>query len=194
MSNSPADTPSNEVPDRPPLSPGQRRVLGVLIEKQKTSKSADAYPMTLNGITTGCNQKSNRDPITDYSEDEVEEILRELQQAGLVMKITGGRAERWRHLLYDVWHVSKVELAILAELLLRGAQTEGDLRARASRMDDIPDLEQLRQHLSRLSEQKFILYLTEPGRRGTMLSHGIQTADDRDRLKLTANRQAPADD
>src|SRR5579885_1593946 len=97
-----------------PLPPHERRVLGVLIEKQKTSKSADAYPMTLNAITTGCNQKSNRDTV--YEVDE--EALASLQRKGLVMKMTGSRADRWRHLLYEVWKASKVEMAVLAELLL----------------------------------------------------------------------------
>jgi len=194
MSEASLTTTESGLPHHPPLTAGQRRVLGVLIEKQKTSKSADAYPMTLNAITLGCNQKSNRDPITQYSEDEVEDILRELQQAGLVMKLTGGRADRWRHLLYDVWHVSKVELAILAELLLRGAQTEGDLRARASRMEEIPDLEHLRQHLASLSTRKFIIYLTEPGRRGTMLSHGFHTAAELERLKSGASRTVTTDE
>ena len=105
-----------------PLPPDQRRVLGVLIEKQKTSKSADAYPMSLNAITTGCNQKSNRDPVTEYDEDDVEETLTVLQRRSMAAKITGGRVERYRHLLYEMWkQPTKVEMAILAELLLRGA-------------------------------------------------------------------------
>ena len=161
-----------------PLPPDQRRVLGVLIEKQKTSKSADAYPMTLNSITTGCNQKSNREPVTDYDEDQVEETLADLQKLGLVVKVTGGRAERWRHLLYEVWRVTKVEMAVLAELLLRGPQTEGDLRGRASRMDDIADLDELRRLLTGLAERKLVVYLGEPGRRGTAVTHGFHAPDE----------------
>src|SRR5947208_15625728 len=88
-------------PDAPlplaPLSPEERRVLGVLVEKQKTSKTADSYPLTLNALTTGCNQKSNRDPVLDLSEYEVEEALAALQKKGLVTRITGRRAERFRH-------------------------------------------------------------------------------------------------
>ena len=143
-----------------PLPPYERRVLGVLIEKQKTSKSADAYPMTLNAIVTGCNQKSNRDPVYELDEEVVEEALAGLQKRGRVMKMTGSRAERWRHLLYEAWKVTKVEMAILAELLMRGAQTEGDLRSRASRMDEIKDLEELRGMLASLTERKFVVYLT----------------------------------
>src|SRR4051794_31787465 len=122
----------------PVLDLKERRVLGVLVEKAKTTP--DAYPMSLNALVTGCNQKSNRDPILFLSEDDVEYTLTRLQKAGLVMKITGGRVERWRHLLYESWNVDKVDLAILGELLLRGPQTEGELRTRASRMEPIDDL------------------------------------------------------
>src|SRR5207248_1166663 len=107
----------------PVLDVQERRVLGVLVEKAKTTP--DAYPMSLNALVTGCNQKSNRDPVLFLSEDDVEYTLTRLQKAGLVMKITGGRVERWRHLLYESWNVDKVDLAILGELLLRGPQTEG---------------------------------------------------------------------
>lgn len=175
------------------MAPDHRRVLGVLIEKQKTSKSADAYPMTLNAITTGCNQKSNRDPVTDYDEDDVEETLDALQKSGHVMKMTGTRVDRWRHLLYELWKVTKVEMAILAELLLRGAQTEGDLRARASRMDEIADLEELRSLLKGLAERKLVVYLSEPGRRGTMLTHGFHTPAELDRLRQAATSSVMAE-
>lgn len=164
-----------------PLTATQRRVLGVLIEKQKTSKTADAYPMTLNSIVVGCNQKSNRDPVTELDEDEVEETLGELGRAGMVMRMTGGRADRFRHLLYEQWRVTKVELAVLAELLLRGSQTEGDLRGRASRMDDIPDLDALRGLLGPLAERKLVVYLSEPNRRGTVVTHGFWPADELER-------------
>jgi uncharacterized protein YceH (UPF0502 family) len=164
-----------------PFAPYERRVLGVLIEKQKTSKSADAYPMTLNAITTGCNQKSNREPVYDLDTEAVEETLGELQRKGLVMKMTGGRADRWRHLLYELWKVSKVEMAVLAELLLRGPQTEGDLRGRASRMDEIKDLDELRGLLKDLAGRNLVVYLTEPNRRGTVVTHGFHAPDELER-------------
>ncbi|HET6575144.1 MAG TPA: DUF480 domain-containing protein [Fimbriiglobus sp.] len=170
-------------PAREPLAPSERRVLGVLIEKQKTSKSADAYPMTLNAIVTGSNQKSNRDPVYDLDAEAVEETLADLQRKGLVMKMTGGRADRWRHLLYELWKVTKVEMAILAELLLRGPQTEGDLRSRASRMDEIKDLDELRALLKGLAERNLVVYLTEPDRRGTVVTHGFHTPDELEREK-----------
>jgi len=159
-----------------PLPPLERRVLGVLIEKQKTG-GGDTYPMTVNSLTTGCNQKSNRDPVLSLDEDEVEEVLRELNRKVLVNRVQGGRVEKWRHLLYDLWKVSKVEMAVLAELLLRGPQTEGELRTRASRMDDIPDLDTLRAVLKDLGRRNFVLYLTPAGR-GAVVTHGFHTADE----------------
>ena len=168
----------DSIPVREPLSILERRVLGVLIEKQKTSKTADAYPMTLNSLTTGCNQKSNRDPVLELSDDDVEETLTALQRKNLVMKMTGGRADRFRHLLYEAWSASKVEMAILAELLLRGPQSVGDLRGRAGRMEEIADLEQLQGFLKDLVERKLVVYLTEPDRRGAMVTHGFHAPEE----------------
>lgn len=159
-----------------PLGPLERRVLGVLIEKQKTG-GGDTYPMTINALVTGSNQKSNRDPVMSLDEDEVEEALLELNRKVLVNRVQGGRVEKWRHLLYDFWKVSKVEMAIIAELLLRGPQTEGDLRSRASRMDDIADLDTLRNLLRDLVRRNFVLYLT-PGGRGAVVTHGFHTPEE----------------
>ncbi len=142
----------------PALSLHERRVLGVLVEKAKTTP--DAYPMSLNGLVTGCNQKSNRDPVLNLSEDDAEEALRGCQQKGLAIRVTGsGRVERWRHNLYDALHVNKAELAVLAELLLRGPQTEGELRGRAARMEPIDDLDALRAVLRPLAERRLVVYL-----------------------------------
>src|SRR5437870_994225 len=117
----------------PALTIAERRILGVMVEKAKTTP--DVYPMSLNSLMTGSNQKSNRDPLLNLSEENVENTLAGLQPKGYVTRIQGGRVERWRHNLYDAWSVNKVELAILAELLLRGPQTEGEIRQRASRME-----------------------------------------------------------
>ena len=172
----------SDLPHPEPLSPMERRVLGVLIEKQKTSKTPDAYPMTINSLTTGCNQRSNRDPVVEFDEDDVEECLITLSKRALVNKIVGGRSERWRHLLYDAWKVTQVEMAILAELLLRGTQSEGDLRGRASRMNDIADLDALRELLQGLVSRKFVEYLTPIGR-GAIVTHGFWSADELTREK-----------
>ncbi len=166
----------------PALNLNQRRVLGVLIEKSKTTP--DTYPMSINALVTGCNQKSNRDPILELSDLDVEEALVSVQKLGLTFRVTGsGRVERWRHAVYEAWKVGKVEAALLAELLLRGPQSEGELRARASRMEPIEDLDALRGCLRPLAERKLVVYLTPEGRRGTVLTHGFHAADELDRLR-----------
>ncbi|HEY7425737.1 MAG TPA: DUF480 domain-containing protein, partial [Gemmataceae bacterium] len=101
----------------------------------------------------------------------------------LAIKITGGRVVRWKHNLYDVWHVEKVDLAVLGELLLRGPQTEGELRSRASRMEPIDDLDALRNVLRPLVERKLVVYLTPEERRGAMLTHGFHDAHELERLR-----------
>lgn len=156
----------------PVFSSRERRVLGVLVEKAKTTP--DAYPLSVNALVTGCNQKSNRDPVLTLTDQDVEETLEGLQKSVLVIRVQGhGRVERWRHNLYESWKVDKVELAVLAELLLRGAQTEGELRARASRMEPLADLDALRQILRPLVERGLVVYLGPEGRRGTTLTHGF---------------------
>ena len=169
-------------PNWPPLAPAERRILGVLVEKQKTSKTPDAYPLTLNALQTGCNQKSNRDPVLDLDEIEVEEACEALQPRGLVERITGGRVDRFRHKLYDTWTNVGAELAVLAELLLRGPQTKGDLRTRAARMAPIESLDALEDVLKPLVERRLVVYLTEPDRRGAIVTHGFHAPDELARL------------
>ena len=161
-----------------PIPPLERRVLGVLVEKQKTSKSADAYPMTLNSIAIGCNQKSNRDPVMELDDDEVEETLDALQTKGIVGKMTGSRVDRWRHLLYELWRVSKVEMALMAELLLRGPQSAGELKPRASRMDPIGSADELRAILDGLAGRNLAVWLAPPDRRGALVTHGFHTDEE----------------
>lgn len=165
----------------PALALAERRVLGVMVEKAKTTP--DVYPMSLNSLMTGSNQKSNRDPLLNLSEEDIENTLAALQPKGYVTRIQGGRVERWRHNLYDVWSVNKVELAILAELLLRGPQTEGELRQRASRMEPIDDLDALRAALKPLVERRLVVFLGPEGRRGTLLTHGFHAAKEIELLR-----------
>jgi uncharacterized protein YceH (UPF0502 family) len=190
MSSDPLPPPQNW----DPLTEDERRVLGVLVEKQKTSKTADSYPLTLNALTTGCNQKSNRDPVLDLTEDEVEETLTALQRKGLVMRQTGGRVERFKHLLYEKWTGDGPQLAVLAELLLRGPQTKGELRGRASRMAPIDTLDDLEGVLRPLAARRLVVYLTDPDRRGAVLTHGFHTPDELARARAAAGARADADD
>jgi hypothetical protein len=168
-----------------PLSAKERRVLGVLIEKQKTTP--EYYPMTVSALVAGCNQKSNRDPVTSYDSDDLEETLPELRRKGAVVMVEGaGRAVKWKHALYDWFDLRNkpMELAILAELMLRGPQTEGELRSRASRMDPIPDLAALQGILESLAGRGLVVYLTPPGqRRGVVVTHGLYPPEELERVR-----------
>jgi len=172
----------------PVLNVNERRVLGVLVEKAKTTP--DTYPLSINALLTGCNQKSNRDPLLDLNEDDVQQALTGVQQKGLGIKITGGRVVRWRHNLYEAWRLGKVELAIIAELLLRGPQTEGELRGRAGRMEPVADLDTLRELLRPLAERRLVVYLSAEGRRGTVLTHGFHSPDELERLRAAHKSEA----
>jgi len=163
-----------------PLSVLERRVLGVLVEKAFTSAAAE--PLTLNAVVVGCNQKSNRDPVLAVEEPEVDSCLEALQHKGLVFRITGGRVERWRHNLYDAWQVSKPELAFLAELLLRGAQTAAEARSRASRMEPL-DHETAANVIKGLVERQLVVWLMPESRRGATLTHGFHAPEELEQLK-----------
>jgi uncharacterized protein YceH (UPF0502 family) len=125
----------------PPLTPHECRLLGVLIEKAQTTPAQ--YPLTLNGLVTGANQKSNRLPELSLSEDDVLAALDGLRAKGLSREVmlSGSRVEKHRHVARETLDVSTSELVVLAELLLRGPQTVGELRGRASRMHPLESLE-----------------------------------------------------
>jgi uncharacterized protein YceH (UPF0502 family) len=177
-----------------PLNARERRVLGVLVEKAKTTP--EYYPLTVAAIVTGSNQKSNRDPVTNYDGDDVEEILQGLRKKGATVLVEGGgRVVRWKHTLYDWLRVTKVELAVVAELLLRGPQTEGDLRARASRMEPFPDLPALQAVLESLTAKGLVVYLSPPGvRRGVVVTHGLYPTEDLERVRQAFAQQPVATD
>jgi len=167
-----------------PLEPLERRVLGVLIEKAKTVP--DSYPMTLNGIVSGCNQKSNREPKMEVDENQVENAIETLRRDGAMVEIHGGgRVPKFKHFAYEWLGVDKVELAVMTELLLRGEQTLGDLRARASRMESIPDLGTLQSIVRRLVERGLVQELTPAGR-GQLVSHNLYPDQERARLLARA--------
>ena len=167
----------------PVLSALERRVLGVLVEKAMTTP--DVYPLSLNGVVTGCNQKSNRDPVMNVEEPEVDDTLERLQKTGFVIKVVpaGGRVEKWRHNLYDALSLTKADTAILAELLLRALETEGELRSRVARMHETADLEELRSLVKNLSIRKYVVYLTPENRRGTMVTHSFHSPEEFARLR-----------
>lgn len=147
------------------LNGHEARVLGVLIEKAFTTP--DQYPLSLNGATNGCNQKSNRDPVLDFSEAEVRVALQGLRMKGLVgvSVPSGSRVEKYRHNSKESLKLGDRALAVLAELLLRGPQTSGELRTRAKRMRDVSAPDVLEEALGALEEHGFAKPL--PGGRAT---------------------------
>jgi uncharacterized protein YceH (UPF0502 family) len=132
------------------LTPEESRVLGVLIEKALTTP--DQYPLTLNAVVNGANQKNNRDPVITMDEPRTFEALEGLRTKKLVVRadMAGSRVNKYRHEAGDVLHVRTAELAILAELLLRGPQTLGELRGRASRMQAFESLDAVKNMLTAL--------------------------------------------
>lgn len=174
-----------------PLSALERRALGVLVEKALTSAAPE--PLTLNAVVLGANQKSNRDPVMAVEEPEVDDALERLQRKGLVFRITGGRTERWRHNLYDAWKLTKPDLALVAELLLRGPQTAAEARSRASRMEPL-DQDTANATIKRLAEAGFAVWLTPESRRGAVLTHGFHPPDELQRLRaLHSTGVSPAE-
>lgn len=169
--NIPAEMASETPPRWSPLGMIDRRVLGVLAEKAKTTP--DAYPMSVSAICTGCNQKSNRAPVMNLQSEDVEESLERLRELGAAAMVQGlGRVTKYKHYLYEWLGVEKVELAVMTELLLRGPQTEGELRGRAARMDPIADLNALRPVLASLKAKGLVLPLTPEGR-GHVVTHAL---------------------
>jgi uncharacterized protein YceH (UPF0502 family) len=154
----------------------------VLVEKAKTTP--DQYPLSLNGLTNGCNQKSNRSPQMSLEESQIENALVRLRTIGAAGEVQGsGRVPKFRHHMKEWLGVDGPELAVMTELLLRGDQTIGELRGRANRMtnDEIKDVAALRPVLQALFERKLIIALTPAGR-GQVVSHNLYQPDELARL------------
>jgi uncharacterized protein YceH (UPF0502 family) len=150
----------------PKLNSHEARVLGVLIEKAQTTP--EQYPMSLNAATAGANQKSNRHPVTDYLEAEVDVALQGLAAKLLAGKVvpSGSRVEKFRHNASETLGLDDAHLAVLAELLMRGPQQPGELRARAQRMAPTPTLDDLMGRLERLIAAGYVRRLAPtPGSR-----------------------------
>ena len=162
----------------------ERRALGVLIEKAKTTP--ENYPLSLNALRAGCNQKSNRAPQMQLEEVPLEEALDSLRKLGAVSLVQGdSRVDRFRHLAYEWLGVDKVELAVMAELLLRGAQTVGELRGRAARMEPIKDLSELQPILASLEAKRLIAFLTPAGR-GAIVTHTLYLDREMEKVRREA--------
>ena len=175
------------------LNRDEARVLGVLIEKATTTP--EQYPLSLNALTAGCNQKNNRDPVLTLGEDEIFDALESLRAKGLVIRIeagAGSRVQRFRHNAGDTLHVRAAELAILAELLLRGPQTQGELRGRASRMHPLETLDVLRDMLRALSDRPEPLVREIPPAPGSRAERFMQLlSPDLHEVEVAAEACAP---
>ncbi len=158
-----------------------RRVLGVLMEKEMSQP--DYYPMTLNAVVAACNQKQNRDSVMNLDEVAIEAALASLQEVGLLTAMfpaQGGRAKRHRHEAEKVFEWQKAERAVMAELLLRGPQTVGELRTRCQRFVQFADLEAVAQVLDELNRRDPPMAQAmprEPGRSAIRYQHLLGTEE-----------------
>ncbi len=133
----------------PPLSLLETRVLGTLFEKQHTVP--DSYPLTLNAIVSGCNQKTSRAPVMEATETEVQSSIDSLKRSNLVMETSGGRVARYAHNLDRVLQVPAQSAALLASLMLRGPQTAGELRISCERLHKFSDISAVQGFLEELA-------------------------------------------
>jgi uncharacterized protein YceH (UPF0502 family) len=181
----------------PILSLLETRVLGVLAEKQRTVP--DSYPLTLNQLVSGCNQKSSRDPVIEAAEAEVITALDSLRALSLIVETSGGRASRYGHNIERVLHVPTQSTALLAMLMLRGPQTAGELRINCERLHKFADISSVESFLVELGERKaggLVVELPrQPGSRENRWMHLLSGAPViEERVHATAVSATPAGD
>ena len=174
----------------------ETRVLGSLIEKQVTTP--EYYPLTLNALTLACNQKNNRHPVTSYSENQVADALESLREKNLAYVFYGStsRVPKYKHVMPEVMHLNHAEVALMCVLLLRGAQTLGELRGNASRLHEFASLEEVEQTLdaliSRDTEPLVMRLPRQPGQKEGRFAHLLSGEIDIDAVSApVANAGAP---
>lgn len=152
--------------DKMELDAREVRVLGCLIEKALSTP--DYYPMTLNALTTACNQKTNRDPVVDYDTSDVAEAIDGLQRKRLVGNASSAhdRTAKYRHALAEAMHLDEPQLAVLSSLMVRGPETVGELRGRTTRLHEFDSLEEVEGVLDRLAQREPPLVTQVPRRPG----------------------------
>ena len=168
------------------------RVVACLVEKQRTTP--DVYPLSLNAIRLACNQATNRDPVVDYDEATVSDALRRTALRGWTRLTSGAgsRARKYRQLLDDALGVDSGELAVLAVLMLRGAQTPGELKQRTERLEGFADLAAVNAVLERLTERGFVI--RHPRRPGQKEERYEQVLGGDDAVELDLPVPPAADD
>jgi uncharacterized protein YceH (UPF0502 family) len=148
------------------LGAAELRVLGCLLEKQRTTP--DQYPLSLNALRLACNQSTNRDPVVDYDESTIRDALHRLERRGLVRLASGAgsRAAKYRHLLAEALPLDGGEQAVMTVLMLRGAQTPGELKQRGERIHAFAELADVSETLARLIERELVARLDRrPGQK-----------------------------
>jgi uncharacterized protein len=150
------------------LSPVQVRILGCLLEKERTTP--DNYPLTMNGLLAACNQTSNRDPVVRLEEATVGNALQNLRAENLVRIVysRSNRADKYRHVLDEALTLDEAETALLAVLMLRGPQTAGELRTRCERLhpfDDVAEVDEVLRRLASRAEPLVALLERQPGQK-----------------------------
>ena len=158
------------------LSAVETRVLGCLLEKQRTTP--EQYPLSLNALRLACNQSTNRDPVVDYDEATIRDALHRLERRKLVRFASGSRAAKYRHLLEETLPLQEGERAVLTVLLLRGAQTPGELKQRAERMHAFADLAAVHMALEQLAGRELVARLDRrPGQKEERYEQLLQGRD-----------------
>jgi len=175
------------------LSLLETRVLGTLYEKQHTVP--DSYPLTLNALVSGCNQKTSRSPVMEASDAEVQAAIDSLKSANLVIETSGGRAQRYSHNVERVFQVPSQSAAILTVLMLRGPQTAGELRINCERMHSFSDISAVQGFLDELAARPAGALVVElprvPGSRENRWAHLLSGAPN---VEVTKTPEAPAGD
>lgn len=176
-----------------PLSVHETRVLGVLVEKEKTVP--DSYPLSLNAIVLGANQKTSRAPLLELSERDAQEALDALRPLSLVVESSGSRVMRYAHNLPRVLGIPTEAAALVATLMLRGPQTPGELRTNAERLHRFADLSSLEAYLAELRDRPAGALVVElaraPGARETRWMHLLGDPDDNAFVPVSASATAP---
>jgi len=170
----------------------ETRVLGSLIEKQVTTP--EYYPLTLNALTLACNQKNNRHPVTSYSEHQVADALESLREKNLTYVFYGStsRVPKYKHVMPEVMHLNHAETALMCVLMLRGAQTVGELRGSASRLHEFSSLEEVEETLngliSREPEPLVARLPRQPGQKEGRFAHLLSGEIDVEALAVETER------
>ena len=153
----------------------ETRVLGSLIEKQVTTP--EYYPLTLNALMLACNQKNNRHPVTSYSENQVADAVESLREKNLAYVFYGStsRVPKYKHVMPEVMHLSHPEVALMCVLMLRGAQTLGELRGNGGRLHEFSSLEEVEETLNKLitrePEALVVRLPRQPGQKEGRFAH-----------------------